>query len=276
MVCVLVLWNYIWISFFRFYCELEMGLQNGDEQNKKSNNLEDKRSRILAAISVLVNKANGSVPTILTPSQILKTQKALGEKNALLLTDLQSWKFGTISDERKEFLLDFMICYSLFQYWSLGIDATKNFLDSLMSTVCSDESNKLQDVSVIFFGSKYHEDVLLFYCKLLQFHSRNNICPVKPLRDLLLKSLSAFPESEFFLHSYVMLELGSCTSYSIRRYFDSVLGCSKTPIPWFFAILYERKRQKIHQSICQSKEVATVGKIINHFLFETAKHAWTV
>ena len=247
---------------FRFYCELEMAIKNGNEQNRKSKNLEDQRNKILATISVLVNKAHSGVPTILTPSQILKTQKAFQEQSALLLTDFQSWMFGTVNDERREFLVDFMICYSLFQYWSLGINAAKSVLESLLLTVSSeraqDESNELQDVSVNFSGSKYHENVLLFYCRLLQFHSRNNICPVKPLRDLLLKCLSTFSESEFFLRSYVVLELKSCTSYSIRRYFDSVLGCSKTPVAWFFAILYERERQKTHQSIYLSKEVEKV------------------
>lgn len=263
--------NYI-DFLFRLYCEVEMGLENGNERNKKATNLEGRRNRILPAIFVVVNKACSSVQEILTPAQILKTHKALQEQGTLMLTDLQSWDFGIVDDERKDFLVDFMICYALFQYWSLGIDAAKSVLDSMLSAASSeriqDESirspdlNDQQDAFVKFSGSKHHEDVLVFYCKLLQFHSRNNICPVKPLRDLLLSSLSTFPESAFFLHSYVRLELRSCTSYSVRRYFDSVLARSKTPVPWLFVILYERQRQKTYQSVTRSPLEPTVSQEI--------------
>ena len=248
-----------------------MGLKNGNEWEKKATNLEDHRNRILSAISVLINKAYSSVQAILTPAQILKTHKALQEQSAMMLTEFESWDFGTVDDERKEFLVDYMICYALFQYWSLGIHAAKSVLDSMLSAVISDStqdeksirSSDLkhhQDVLVKFCGSKHHEEVLVFYCKLLQFHSRNNICPVKPLRDLLLSCLSTFPESVFFLHSYVMLELRSCTSYSVRRYFDSVLDRSKTAVPWLFAILYERQRRKAHPPITQNAMKPTVSQ----------------
>ena len=240
------------------YCELEMGLKDGDEPSKKVANLQNLKNKILSVISVLVNKACGSVQAILTPAQILKTQKLLQDKSAQVVLDFHSWKFGPVEDARKEFLVDFMTCYALFQYWSLGINAARSVLDSLLSAVNSekaqDESSRVadhQDVLVKFFGSKNHEAVMVFYCELLQFHSLNNICPVKPLRELLLSSLAMFPESAFFLHSYVMLESRSRTSYSIRRYFDSVLGRSITPLPWLYAVLYERQKQKVYQSTSQ-------------------------
>ena len=221
-----------------------MGL-NSALQNDKVQEMEDLKRTILRAISVLVIKASGNVSKFLTPAQILKTHKALQEKGALMLTEFQSWNDGTVSDRKeKEFFVDFMICYVLFQYWSLGLVAAKNVLDSALSVVCSDGT---QDDGVVLSRLKYHEDILVLYCKLLKFHSKNNVSPVKPLRDRLLSSLSAFQENPFFLHSYVMLELKSCTSYSIRRYFDNVLDRSKTPIPWLFAILYESQRQKTIQ-----------------------------
>ena len=234
-----------------------MGLKSGDERKKKVVNLEECSSRILPAIFVLVNKGCGNAQASLTPAQILKTHKALQEKSTLMLTDFQSWDFETVDEEGREFFVDFIVCYSLFQYWSLGIHASKSVLDSMLSAVAvQDERAKLsnfhQDTFVKFSGSKHHEDVLAFYCQLLQFHARNNVYPVKPLRQLLLSSLSTFPESAFFLHAYVMLELRSCTSYSIRRYFDSVLSRSETPVPWLFAIFYERQKQKTYQSVIRS------------------------
>ncbi|XP_028398546.1 protein NRDE2 homolog [Dendronephthya gigantea] len=231
--------------FVRSYCELEMGLGSA-LQNDKVPDMGDLRKKILPAISVLVNKAPGNVPKFLTPAQILKTHKALEEKGALMLAEFQSWYDDIVSAQgEKEFFVDFMICYAFFQYWSLGLVAAKSVVDSALSAV---RSNRTHDGGVVLSRSKYEEDILVLYCKLLKFHSKNNVSPVKPLRDSLLSSLSAFQENPFFLHSYVMLELKSCTSYSIRRYFDSLLDRSRTPIPWLFAILYESQRQKTIQN----------------------------
>jgi hypothetical protein len=261
-----------------------MGLNNGNEGGRRTANVDEHSNRILPVIFVLVNKGCGSVEAILTPAQILRTHKALQEKSALMLTEFQSWDFGTVDDERKEFLVDFMLCYALFLYWSMGIDAARSVLDSMLSAVkTQDERIKpsYQDNFVKFAGSRHHQDVLEFYCKLLQFHSKNNVYPVKPVRDLLLSSLSTFPENVFFLHAYVMLELRSCTSYSIRRYFDSVLGRSKTPVPWLFAIFYEKQKQNTYQSVIPSamelqeevKKVWTSTTVYTtHFNTQSRKH----
>ena len=222
---------------------MEMGLRNPvDGKAEKIDLVNDERkNRIIGAIVVLVENGT-TLETAVTPSRILKMHRALQEHASQMLTGVQKWNFEAARSG--QVLVDFMICYTLFQYWSLGIDAAKSVLDSLLSSFAFDGQK--------FSGSKYHEEILVFYCRLLQFHSRHGVCPVKPLRDLLLLALSTFQESPFFLHSYVTLELKSCASYSARRFFDQILPKSQTPVPWLFAILYERCRQKAIWSATQN------------------------
>lgn len=236
----------------RSYCELEMGLRNPNSQAQKKADLVDdeKRNRILGTIAVVVagNSTLGPYQTVATPSTILKTHRALQETSTKMLTDFHGWNIEESRGQRGQTLVDFMICYTLFEYWSLGIDAAKSVLDSLLSAFTLERSGH----GLVLSGSKYHEEILVFYCKLLQFHSRHGVCAVKPLRDLLLMALSTFRESAFFLDSYVSLELRSCVSTSVRRFFDRVLPDSQTPVPWLYAILYERRRQKTILSVTQN------------------------
>ena len=230
-----------------------LGSDNGEKRNEKDS--EEFKNITLSTISVLVT--GGEAQGKIAPSQILKTHKALQEKSIMMLTDFQASYFDAVSRERKEFLVDFMICYALFQYWSIGIDAARQVIDSMLSALGSERS---QDGKFNFSGSKDHEEILVFFCKLLQYHSRNNVCPVKPLRNLLLLSLASFPESPFFLHSYVILELRSCLSTSLRRYFHRVLPDSKTPLPWLFAIHYEKQRLEAFQSVTMRPVKVTASK----------------
>lgn len=246
---------------FRLYCEMEMGFKG--KSSNTAVNLEDCKNRILSVIYALVNKTASNVGAILSPVQVLRTHKVLQEHSALMLSEFETWDLGTIQEERKVFLVDMSVCYAVFQYWSLGINAAKSVLNSFLSAVClqrNEDEVVLPDHPMKFCGSKHHEELLAFHCKISAFHLRNNICPVKPLREQLLTSLSAFPENAFFLHSYVILELRSCTSYSIRRYFDSILDRSRTPVPWLFAILYETQRQKTYQSLSVNTLVRTVNQ----------------
>lgn len=228
-----------------------MGLRNLNDQAREKANFpqDERRNRILGIIALLVENGTFGLPeSFATPSRILKAHRSLQEKSSQMLTDFQMWRFRESMGKNGQSLVDFMICYALFEYWSLGIDAAKSILDSLLTAVVQETSGEGQT----FCGSKCHEEILVFYYRLLQFHSRHDICPVKPLRDLLLMALSNFKENPFFLHSFVNLELKSCVSAAARRFFDRVLSNSQTPVPWMYAILYERHRQKTVLSVKQN------------------------
>lgn len=216
--------------FVRMYCELEMGLK----KEKKIASEAVKNAVIIAIISLV----SGSSAQ-LTPAQILKNRKSLQDRNLLLLQDIRL--FDEMTNKKKELVINLTICYSIFQYWSAGIDEAIKILNAMLTA--------LQSVEITsFFGSKYNEDVMIFYSRLYRYHLETNFCSIKPLRDILDASLKSFPENPFFLQSFVNVQLKSFTSYTIRRHFDHVLDKSSTPFPWFFAIQYEQHRHKTIQS----------------------------
>ncbi|XP_068110673.1 nuclear exosome regulator NRDE2 [Hyperolius riggenbachi] len=147
-----------------------------------------------------------------------------------------------------EALVNITGCYALFQYLTMGIDASvtafRQVTDSLASPAGTGGESQES------FSPR--KAVTVMHINLLRHHGKVSVYPRAPLRDAITDALRLYPSNVALWKSYIQAESGSHNISKARRFIDGVRRTSRALEPYLFAIQAEQERKKLLDSVQRS------------------------
>ena len=131
-----------------------------------------------------------------------------------------------------------ILCYCYFEYLTRGLKEAckvlKEWGERFEKKLCGATERRT---------SRCLKAVYLKQLRLLEYHSLTHSLTQPSLtRDLLQRSLKAYPEEAALMAAFIRHEKGSFMSGRMRRYFDKVVEETESVLPWLFAIVAELDR----------------------------------
>ncbi|XP_066279089.1 nuclear exosome regulator NRDE2-like [Branchiostoma lanceolatum] len=260
-------------ELYRTYAELELGLTGGDSSvlKKTSEPLSgsETSTKALHLLCTLGEKAKFSPLSdhTVSPTRVLKARRNYQQTLEEELTSYET--AGCDGADGKppppcasgSFLVHLTVCYGLFQYLTIGMQASAEVFDVVLSTLTrmcqtyGKEDDLFDQHRCRTFMDL--ELVTSAYLKLLQRHLSCSTGSLQTVRTALQGALLIFPDSPEFLKMFIELESShrSHIAGRLRRYFDRAVQEAATPIPFLFAIQAEMRRLEMISS--QSSVVVT-------------------
>lgn len=139
-------------------------------------------------------------------------------------------------------LVEWVMCYALFQYLTLGIHPAcivyetviERLQQHIKATAENKAKNAMMDLEKLFMG----------YVGLLLQHINNKPSSLKLMRTVLNRALASFPDSPTLLHLMVNLESRSHIAGRLRRYFNHRMLLTPSPLSCFYSLLAEMHRRE--------------------------------
>ncbi|XP_077999752.1 nuclear exosome regulator NRDE2-like [Glandiceps talaboti] len=253
------------------YAELELGFDKVDQwtlnclKNNKTERLIVEESVKNRALHILTRFGEGSIysatssNTSVNPLSVLKArniyQQEFHKKAESHKENLSS--VSNIQVPCGSFIMHFTICYALFQYLSVGLQAATIIFEeglTMLKSLCKfpqrteDRFNSIAEHCVLDY-----EILLTAYVRLHFYHMMHRSVALTPVRNLLKRAMAEFPDSPTFMHYFIVLELRSHIAGRVRRYFDHATKETTTPLPWLYGVFAEQLRQHtIEQTLGQA------------------------
>ncbi|KAH3758042.1 NRDE2 protein [Pelomyxa schiedti] len=125
--------------------------------------------------------------------------------------------------------VELVLCYALFQYLSMGVDAALVVYDAVLK--------------MMFSPATYlHECIAEHRARLLYWHSLTSFTSPTQLRASCADSLQHYPSNTFFSTLYACAETRAHMAFRMRAFFDDLLAHHMThhnALLWMFAIRME-------------------------------------
>ncbi|XP_071491532.1 nuclear exosome regulator NRDE2-like [Diadema antillarum] len=253
------------------YVTLKMGLQASHQQpsmNETDNTsqLARKKQEVLHHLTTLGE--GGKFTTLseknVSAARILKARKGYVDlctrlvesyKNSMQKEEMHGCRDAETFrclDHQGSIFVHFSLCYALFQYLSVSMQAcgvifeeTLTTFDSLLSQVRDSVDDG--DRTVVQRQLELDMDLMwTFYVRVASHHVNSHPMPVALLRNILQRALKRNSNNPELLDTLIMLEEWSHIAGRLRRYFDRATSETTHPVPWLFAIQAELRRlQKI-------------------------------
>ncbi|XP_070578524.1 LOW QUALITY PROTEIN: nuclear exosome regulator NRDE2-like [Ptychodera flava] len=184
------------------------------------------------------------------PVSLLKARSAYQQEFQKTIESYedQVTSMSSVQEPYGSYVVHFIICYAIFQYLTVSLQAASVVFEegmSIMRNLCKlpqtpeDRFNR--------FGEHFlldYEMLLASYVRLNVFHMMHQPTALAPIRNLLQRALSEFPDSPAFMDFFIMLEMRSHITGRVRRYFNHATLETNTPLPWFYAVYAEELRQQ--------------------------------
>ncbi|XP_066200286.1 nuclear exosome regulator NRDE2 [Saccopteryx leptura] len=149
-------------------------------------------------------------------------------------------------------LVSVVKCFMLFQYLTVGIDASVRIYEQVFAKLkgsVSPDGPGLEGSASAQSVSGALEAVTLMHTSLLRFHMRVGVYPLAPLRQALSEALKLYPSNQVLWRSYVQIQSKSHSASKTRRFFDAITR-SATPLePWLFAVEAEKMRKRLVETV---------------------------
>ncbi|XP_039739942.1 nuclear exosome regulator NRDE2 [Pteropus medius] len=149
-------------------------------------------------------------------------------------------------------LISLVKCFMLFQYLTVGIDATLRIYEQVSAKLkgsVSPEGPGPEDSVGPRSLSGVLEAVTLMHTSLLRFHMKVSVYPLAPLRLVLSEALKLYPGNQVLWRSYVQIQSKSHSASKTRRFFDAITRSAKPLEPWLFAIEAEKMRKRLVETV---------------------------
>ena len=213
-------------------------------------NSADRSTRALHILSSYAEGASfepvcGSVLSEVSPIRLLKARKIFQQEASSISTAVDS-KTDQGSGQclpSGSFVVHLTSCYALFEYLTTGISGALAVYDESLFRL----QRSLSMSCELTWTS---------YIRLLNFHSKKHILPLKHIRNAVLSALEDFPDNPEFLEFYVQLESKSNISGKARRFFDKTTQKGTSPVSWIFALYYEHRRS---EAVLSMRECTTLS-----------------
>ncbi|XP_035689818.1 nuclear exosome regulator NRDE2-like [Branchiostoma floridae] len=256
-------------ELYRTYAELELDLTGGDSTvlMKPSEAVSDRETshKALHLLCTLGEKGKFTPLSdqVVSPTRVLKARRNYQQT---LEEELSGYETaGCEGADTKppppcpsgSFLVHLTVCYGLFQYLTIGVQASAEVFDAVLSTLtrlCQAYS-KEEDLFDQHRCRTFMDLELLTsaYLKLQQCHLSCSTGSLQTVRTALQGALLIFPDNPEFLKMFIELESRSHIAGRLRRYFDRAVQEAATPVPFLFAIQAEMRR--LEMISCQSSVV---------------------
>lgn len=163
---------------------------------------------------------------------------------------------GRVSDPAATASLNRLVsvvkCFMLFQYLTIGIDATVQIYEEVFAKLkgsLSPEGPGLEASACPPSVSSVLEAVALMHTSLLRFHMKVSVYPLAPLRQALSEALRLYPGNQVLWRSYVQLQSKSHSASETRRFFGTITRSAARLEPWLFAIEAEKMRKRLVETV---------------------------
>ncbi|KAI8505433.1 Protein nrde2 [Branchiostoma belcheri] len=247
-------------ELYRTYAELELDLMKGDSSvlnRTLSEPLSDSEVSTKALHLLCTVGERGKFSPLseekVSPTRILKARR-----NFQQTLDQEITSYKTSGCEETEgkpsppcasgsFLVYLTVCYGLFQYLTMGMQASAEVFDAVLSTLTRlcrgyDKEEDLFDQRRCRTFMDL-ELVTSAYLRLLQRHlSSSTAGSLQRVRTAVQGALLSFPDNPEFLGMYIELESRSHIAGRLRRYFDRAVQEAATPVPLLFSVQAEMRR----------------------------------
>lgn len=137
-------------------------------------------------------------------------------------------------------------CYALFQYLTVSSQAARVVFQDVLSFLDKVPTNSNpNEISVLSSQKELDSElVTVAEIQLLSFHTGVSPVPLTDLRSGLQKALSKYPSNAALLEVFLQTERKCHVIGRLRRYFHHLIENTQSPVPIFFAILSELRRQE--------------------------------
>ncbi|XP_006823850.2 nuclear exosome regulator NRDE2-like [Saccoglossus kowalevskii] len=152
-------------------------------------------------------------------------------------------------------------CYALFQYMTVGLKAATVVFEESLSELRNQcklpepPEDRFTNISEYYLLD--YEMLLTLYVRVHFYHMVHHPTTLTPVRNLLQRALSDFPNSPTFLYLFILMELRSHITGRVRRYFDHALHESTTPVPFLYAIFAEQLREQTFEQVQRNQVAAS-------------------
>lgn len=213
-------------------------------------------------------------PIAIAPTRVLKArnmfQKRIDDERPALHNGAPSMALKNLT-----------VCYALFQYMTLGLDAAcqvyeEAFQGFNVALALLDESSAQHEAVLADV-----EELWESYVRLVYTHSEREATPPGKLRGLLERALRLFPSHRLFLSLYIHWEARTRIEGRLRRFFDDTLQRQNHPVLWLFAIRSEvvrlgsahRIRSLFERALEKTSDSARCIVLWRYYLrFEVGQH----
>ncbi|XP_028677156.2 nuclear exosome regulator NRDE2 [Erpetoichthys calabaricus] len=181
------------------------------------------------------------------PVAILKARKVYEHAVLSILTNISSQNTSTSSsDFRPDTLTSLIGCFALFQYITVGLEASDKIFEHALEVL----SHVPSQLSVEISPNKWTqpnemEKLTLMRALHLRYHMKISNFPLKTLREMLIDALKLFPGNHRLWKLYVEVENKYHNASRSRRFFDNVAKNTKYITPCLFAVFAEQKRKEM-------------------------------
>ena len=204
-----------------------MRVQTGEEELLKAKH---------ALISLAEGKFVQFSPDRVTSTLVLRTEKRLKENAQRAISSIESDK------NVNEVSLRVVSC-AQFLYVNSGLRWACCFLEEVQDYfkgICTVDRTTYQNKMAALLAQTIATEI-----QLLHHHSERNPDPPSLMRAALLKGISCFPESPYFLTLFSSFEGHSMVVGKVREYYNENLPKARTAIPWLVALAFEESRQNL-------------------------------
>uniref|UniRef100_A0A3B4YMW3 NRDE-2, necessary for RNA interference, domain containing n=1 Tax=Seriola lalandi dorsalis TaxID=1841481 RepID=A0A3B4YMW3_SERLL len=188
---------------------------------------------VLTRLAEGTSSSSSSSSQALSPVSILKARRSYEQALTTSQEDLLGEKLR---------LSGLVGCYALFQYLTVGVQAT--------NAVYSQAKNSAADCSQTsrLYVSKLASECQILAVQqaaLLRYHNSISVFPLATLRQMLTSALSTWPSSAPLWSIYVQVENRYHSAGRARRFFHSVTRDNSSMVPRLFAIVAEQQRKQL-------------------------------
>ncbi|PIK55204.1 hypothetical protein BSL78_07934 [Apostichopus japonicus] len=162
-------------------------------------------------------------------------------------------------------------CYALFQYLTVSSQAARVVFQDVLSFLDKVPTNSNpNEISVLSSQKELDSElVTVAEIQLLSFHTGVSPVPLTDLRSGLQKALSKYPSNAALLEVFLQTERKCHVIGRLRRYFHHLIENTQSPVPIFFAILSELRRQESIKEATNDRSMTSTTPEGNFVLAET-------
>uniref|UniRef100_A0A6Q2YGS9 NRDE-2, necessary for RNA interference, domain containing n=1 Tax=Esox lucius TaxID=8010 RepID=A0A6Q2YGS9_ESOLU len=210
------------------------------------------------AVYVLAKLAEGSsyapFSGQLAPVAVLKARKTYEQAVESYLPGLVEGASGLGHAKKPRRVKGLVGCYALFQYLTVGIDATDAVYNLARERLEQQPNTAAQEQVVGELDwtrstALECEALAVQRAALLRHHTDASVYPLGHLRLALTSALVRFPSSAPLWRLYVQVENRYHSAGRARRFFHSVTKVSASVVPRLFAISAEQRRKQLVDSV---------------------------
>ncbi|KAJ8044687.1 Protein NRDE2-like [Holothuria leucospilota] len=142
------------------------------------------------------------------------------------------------------YLFHLSCCYALFQYLTVSLQGANIAFQDAISFIEKVPSNSVMMSSLTSSQKDLdHELLTVSHIQILSYHTAVNPVSIVSLRSMLQRALLKYPSNSTLLEVLIQTESKAYVMGRLRRHFDHVTETCTSPLPMFFAILCELRRQ---------------------------------